>query len=70
MKKQMKKLVLMKETVRSLTQVESRRVMGGTTGYCGTGYCPAESGVCSVQCWSNPDYSCQQDFDPLGTSAC
>lgn len=77
MKKQMRKLVLAKETVRSLTPLESRWVVGAQTetcgcytGGCGTGYCPGPSGVCTVQCWSDPNYSCQQDFDPLGTSAC
>jgi len=81
MKKQAKKLVLAKETVRSLTRMESRWVVGAATteqtetcgcytGGCGTGYCPGASGVCTVQCWSDPNYSCQQNFDPLGTSAC
>ena len=81
MKKQMKKLVLAKETVRNLSRMELNRVAAGVTteptetcgcytGGCGTGYCPGGSGVCTVQCWSDPNYSCQQEFDPLGTSAC
>jgi hypothetical protein len=56
MKKQAKKLVLAKETVRSLTRVELREIVGGTV---------------TVQCWSDPEYSCQPDFNPYTlTSAC
>lgn len=79
MKKQAKKLVLAKETVRRLSPVELGKVAGGSeqtytcgcyTGGCGTGNCPGASGVCTVQCWSDPNYSCQQNVDPLGSSDC
>jgi hypothetical protein len=51
MKKQMKKLVLAKETVGRLSPVESRNLAGGTLVTPPT-----------IQCWSNPDYSCQDEF--------
>jgi hypothetical protein len=71
MKKAMKKLALAKETLRSLSLAESAKVAGGTTGGCGTGYCGGGSGVCSVQCWSDPQYSCQNEFTPeTYSSAC
>jgi hypothetical protein len=62
-KKTVKKLVLARETVRSLSQMELGRVAGGT-------FITAPSCNCTFQCWSNPEYSCQQDFDPLATSGC
>ena len=77
MKKAMKKLALAKETLRSLSLAESAKVAGGTntcgcySGDCGTGYCGGGSGVCSVQCWSDPQYSCQNEFTPeTYSSAC
>ncbi len=82
MKKQVKKLMLAKETLRSLTPMESRWVAGGSspfpteetytcgcfTGTCGTGYC--NTGAPTVGCWSDPNYTCLPDFNPGGTSAC
>jgi hypothetical protein len=79
MKKQSKKLVLAKETVRSLTRVESRWVAGGVTteetetcgcytGTCGTGYCG--TGAPTAPCWSDPNYSCQRELKPAATSVC
>ena len=71
MKKTPKKLVLAKETVRHLSRIESSRVGGGAetdtcgcyTGTCGTGYCTGGgSGACTVQCWSDPQYTCQNEF--------
>lgn len=55
MKKQTKKLVLSRETVRTLSRVDLGEVVGGTTWQ---GTC---AGCGTVQCWSNPDYSCQQE---------
>lgn len=50
MKKKTKKLVLAKETVRDLSRDEMGRAAGGT--------------VPTVMCWSHPDYSCQDEFNP------
>jgi hypothetical protein len=62
MKKKTKKLVLAKETVRSLSAVDLVNVAGGSwqaTCACGTG-----------QCWSDPAYSCQDEFEPAHTQRC
>jgi natural product precursor len=55
MKKKTKKLVLAKETVRSLSAVDLKEVAGGTTWQ---GTCACGSG----QCWSSPDYTCQNEW--------
>lgn len=55
MKKTKKKLVLAKETVRSLSQIDLGRVAGGTE---------------SSMNWSNPDFSCQDEFRPLTGLTC
>ena len=55
MKKQVKKLKLAKETVRSLTQADLGKAAGGTTYW---------------TCWSDPEYSCQQEFNPLTGLSC
>jgi len=49
-----KKLALSKETVRNLLQVELGKVAGGTT----------------TNCWSNPEYSCQDEFRPITGLTC
>jgi hypothetical protein len=60
-----KKLALAKETVRHL---ELGHVKGGTgsTG-CATQSC---NGCGTFNCWSIPQYSCQQEFEPMATSDC
>ena len=55
MKKTKKKLVLAKETLRSLSQVDLGRVAGGTDG---------------SMCWSLPEYSCQDEFRPITGPSC
>lgn len=55
MKKTVKKLKLAKETVRSLTQTQLRNLAGGTTYW---------------TCWSDPEYSCQQELNPLTGLSC
>ena len=54
MKKTVKKLVLTRETVRNLSRLELGKVAGGT----------------STECWSNPEYSCQDEFRPLTYWTC
>jgi hypothetical protein len=57
MKKTTKKLVLAKETVRSLSRVDLRSVAGAT--------------YITWPCWSTPEYTCQEDFTPYTySSAC
>jgi hypothetical protein len=57
MTKKTKKLALARETVRSLSWVDVGKVAGGTTGT-------------STDCWSNPEYSCQDEFRPLTGWTC
>ena len=56
MKKKAKKLVLAKETVRSLSRVDLRNVAGGT--------------YLTWTCWSTPEYTCQNEFDPMHSHDC
>jgi len=74
MRTKAKKLGLSRETVRNLSRVELGKVAGGTDASyaynCATGANCTGSGGCSIQCWSDPDYSCQQNFDPSPTSDC
>jgi hypothetical protein len=58
MKKQAKKLVLAKETVRDLSRTELDNAVGGTS---------SSNCYYTVTCWSSPDYTCQQDFNPAGS---
>ena len=48
MKKMKKKLELSRETVRSLSQVDLGRVAGATAD--------------GSMCWSNPEFSCQEEL--------
>lgn len=53
--KKTKKLMLAKETVRNLSLVDLGRVAGGTM---------------SSMDWSNPEFSCQNTFNPLTGPSC
>ncbi|HEX3554871.1 MAG TPA: class I lanthipeptide [Thermoanaerobaculia bacterium] len=48
MKKQVKKLVLAKETVRNLEKGELGRVAGGASVYCTDTYCPSGVPTCGT----------------------
>jgi hypothetical protein len=63
-KKSTKKLVLAKETVRRLSQLDLGKVAGGTTWQ---GTC---AGCGTTQCWSNPEYSCQDEFATGAQATC
>jgi hypothetical protein len=56
MKKTAKKLTLAKETLRKLSHVELGKVAGGT--------------FVTWTCWSDPEYSCQDEFATGAQATC